>query len=266
MLCDVNQVPPPPQFGRWSAQQPERKKGVGLFIALLLAVAVHGALFWYLKKIEFFKSATGEVTEEQTYIVNTEDVEIPEVQPDATQTLPDFTTEREEIAELDEVLHQMQNQEIDMSPSVDAPEISISMSVPAKAGELEGALDNVILNTDSDTILEDIGTAITDNLLADQGQVVIKEGSMQGELLNQSELIDDKTLQGINGFASDGVMQGYTSLDSLLSMSNSKLAGTKTAIPSDLLFGYDSAELKVDARFGLMKLCLLYTSPSPRDA
>jgi len=156
-----------------------------------------------------------------------------------------------------EALAQLQNQDLDISTAIDAPEIAIDISTPAKAGDMDGALNDMILNTNTDIIIEDIGTAITDNSLAADGQIVIKEGAMKGELFDQKDLIDDKTLLGIGGIANDGVMKGYSSLDSMLSMSNLKLAGARTALPSDLLFEYDSAELKAGARFGLMKLGML---------
>ncbi len=249
-------TPPPVQINRWSANHSKEKRPFRFFLALILAIIFHVGLFAYLKKIEFFNTAPTK-SEEQTYLINTDSPEIPEIVPSQEQTLPEYAEAQEEIAELDELLVELHNQELDINISVEAPQVAINMSLPSKAGELEGALDDIILNTNTDTILEDIGTSIADNTLAAEGQLIIKEGSMQGELLDQRDLIDNTTLQGIGGLSDDGIMNGYSSLDSLLSMSESRLAGSRTALPSDLLYAYDSAELKSEARLGLMKLAMV---------
>ncbi len=255
-LLSVNQ-PPPAQINRWSTQRTKEKKPIWFLVALIFAVIFHLVLFWYLKKIEFFSKTEDNRPDEQTYVINTDSPEIPEVMPDTAQTLPDYSQAQEEVLELDEALSQLKNQDLDISTSIEAPTVAISMSLPAKAGELDGELNDLILNTNTEVIMEDLGTAISDENLAAEGQLVIKEGSMKGELLDQKDLIDNTSLQGVGGMSNDGVMKGYSSLDSLLSMSNVKLAGSKTALPSDLLFEYDSAELKAGARFGLMKLGML---------
>jgi hypothetical protein len=48
-----------------------------------------------------------------------------------------------------------------------------------------------------------------------------------------------------------------TSLDSLLDLPSNILLNKKTMLPSDLLFDFNSSELRESAKVGLMKLCLL---------
>lgn len=245
-----------PQINRWQSHRKKERRSYGFIFALIFAVVLHLALFAYLKRIEFFND-TANLEEEQIHIINTDTPEVPEVTPEATPTLPEYAEAPEEIAELDEILLEMKNQDLDINTSVEAPEIAVNMSLPAKAGDLQGTLDDIILNTNTDAILEDIGTAIADTSLAAEGQLVIQQGAMRGDILDQRDLIDDKALLGIEGLADDGILDGYSSLDSLLSMSNLSLDGSRTALPSDLLFEYDSAELKEEARLGLLKLGML---------
>lgn len=250
----------PPPINRWNSQDYNQRSYSGVIVALVLAIVFHAGLFWYLKKIEFFKPAQTEDFDTQEFFVDQvvlDDVaEIAPV-PETKQTIADFSEPEELIAELDDILPELKNQDIDIKTDIESPELSIEMSAPIKAGEEDGALDDILLSASSLNALEELGTGITDNTLADEGQIIIKQGSVEGELLDPNEVLDDAISKGLEGLSENGVMEGYNSLDELLSMSNINLAGARSALPSDLLFEYDSADLKSAARFGLMKLGML---------
>jgi hypothetical protein len=55
----------------------------------------------------------------------------------------------------------------------------------------------------------------------------------------------------------DGALDGIASLDDLLDLPPNILLGKKTLLPSDLLFEFNSSELRESAKVGLMKLALL---------
>jgi len=68
---------------------------------------------------------------------------------------------------------------------------------------------------------------------------------------------DDLIKRGANGKVEKGALDGVTSLDALLDLPPNILLGKKTMLPSDLLFEFNSAELRESAKVGLMKLALL---------
>lgn len=244
-------------ISRWNAQSKEDKKPWGIIIALLLAVAIHLALFIILQEMNFFKSRQGGEFEEyittDQVVLDTPVEDLPEVE----RTAPDLAETQETIAELDDILPELKNQDIDISTQVTEPEVSIQISTAAKMGDLDGVVDDILLSSSSVSPLDDLGTGMMNNTIAAEGQVVLEEGSIDGELLDPTEILDDSVLKGAGGSAIDGVLEGYSSLDALMSMSSVSLQGARTALPSDTLFEYDSADLKSAARFGLLKLCML---------
>jgi len=248
---------PHTQIDRWSSKKATQGKSSWLLFAFVIALIFHLGLFWYLKKIEFFSNKVPLPDVDEVYVINTDHPDFIEVIPENHQTIPDYSQENDIIEDIDVALAEIKNQDLDMRTDIDAPDITVSISLPSKAGDIDGSIDNLILNTHSELVLEDLGTALSDDTLADEGQIILKTGAMQGELLDQTDLIDNKTLLGSGGVSEDGLLKGYNSLDSLLSMSSIELDGSKTALPSDLLFEYDSAKLKRDARFGLIKLGML---------
>ena len=86
------------------------------------------------------------------------------------------------------------------------------------------------------------------------------------ELDPGNEQVDDSEIgnftealirKGANGKAKNGTLDGIASLDDLLGLPPNVLLGKKTMLPSDLLFDYNSSELRESAKGGLMKLGLL---------
>lgn len=261
MRVEVNE-PNTPSIDRWNSHDRDGRKSTGMIISLILAILLHVVLFIFLKKIEFFSQAksSNEIVLDDVIMDQVVLKEAPEVVPEATpQTVPDIT-EQEQVSELEDVLDDMKNQEIDIKTDIEAPELSIKMSMPAQMGELDGVLDDVLISASAITPLESIGSGVNSNDLAAEGQVVIDEGSIKGELLDADKILDNSALKGVGGFSNDGVMKGYSSLDELASMSSINLQGARSALPSDMLYDYDSAELKSVAKFGLNKLILLIDS------
>ncbi len=243
---------------RWNSQNRKERYPLGIIIALLLAISLHVALFLILKQLNFFKSAQSEY---ETGYINVEQVtinEIPEVAPEKVETPePDIAEVKSALTELDDVLAELKDVDLDIKADIKEPELSIQMSTPAKIGDESGFFDDILLSASSLTPLEEIGTGLANNSLADEGQIIIKEGSVTGEILDPNEILNNEALKGIGGLSKDGVMEGYSSLDDLMSMSTLNLQGARSALPSDLLFEYNSSELKSAAKFGLMKLGLL---------
>jgi len=246
-------------INRWSGKNSDKKRPLRVTLALLLAVFLHYQLFDFLRDRDFFSQFNQEVE------LNTEQVqidspveEVPELTPtEVDQTIPDFAEIQEEITDIDDILPELKNQDLDIRAEVKAPELSIKMSTPAKLGELDGVVDDIELSLDTQSLLDDLGEGTITDSIAAEGQVILEEGSVQGEVMNTDEIFDNKTLKGVGGLSTDGVMEGYSSLDALMSMSTINLQGARSALPSDLLFAFGSAELKTTARFGLMKLGML---------
>ena len=250
---------PPPPINRWNYRDQRDRKLSGALIALIITIILHLVLIVFLQRIHFFSKIIGsDEIETDEFYVDQVVLEEPEITPeDIPETLPDVAEQQESIQELDDVLASMKNQDIDISTQVQQPELAIKMSAPAKAGDLDGIIDDLVLSDSSLSLFDESDIDVTDNTLAADGQIILDLGSIEGELLEPTDVLDTEIAKGVGGLSSDGVTEGYSSLDELISMSDVNLQGARAALPSDLLYEYDSAALKSGARFGLMKLAML---------
>ena len=113
-------LPKSENFGRW----------VG--VAIVLAILLHVLLFFGLKNMTIVMDSIGEMLEIQTEpvrVVNVDDSKmIPEAKMETVET-PEVTGELLEEIEALEALPE--NTEIDMSPAIQEPDLTVKMEIPA---------------------------------------------------------------------------------------------------------------------------------------
>lgn len=234
--------------------------GWWVLLAVILAILVHAAALLALDKIPFI-AGIAESFEWESRPFNLEQVEV------MADPLPD-APEAEEVPkppedtaalleEIEDLLPELKNIDIDIAPDIEEPDVQIKMEKPALAGDQADELLEPVKAPDVQTKLEELGTS--DRLFKEvpAGRVIVEEGSVSGDIPDPDEFLRDAAERGGGGLSEDGLPEGYTGIGTLLKLGTGDLEKSRAALPSDLMFAYDSAELKSSARLGLMKLALL---------
>ena len=161
------------------------------------------------------------------------------------------------LTEIEELIPELDDSELDISPEISQPEVELSANIPLESGEEFGEVLEPVAAPRIDNVLDQIGK--TENFFPESSveQILVEEGSVRADIVDPDELLKDMRKQGSGGLSADGLPSGYASIDGLLNMATSELTRSRAALPSDLLFEYDSAELRETARLGLMKLAML---------
>ncbi|SHJ43739.1 OmpA family protein [Rubritalea squalenifaciens DSM 18772] len=239
-------LPKSENFGRW----------VG--VAIVLAILLHVLLFFGLKNMTIVMDSIGEMLEIQTEpvrVVNVDDSKmIPEAKMETVET-PEVTGELLEEIEALEALPE--NTEIDMSPAIQEPDLTVKMEIPAmKGSDLAESLDP-IAGPKFDESMSDLGRM--DDIIqpAAVGQVVVDPGEMSADIYDPDKFNEEMEKKGANGLADKGALDKFTPLSTMANMSGNALENATGMIGSDLLFDYNKATLRESARNSLLKVALL---------
>jgi outer membrane protein OmpA-like peptidoglycan-associated protein len=233
--------------------------GVWVGVALLVAIVLHAVAFLALGQI---KVALGfqEAEEIRTAPINVDQVEVLPPAMDDLAAQPEPTVLPDAAALLDEIdiLSQLpEDMELDITPDTIDPEFAITPQQPLP----EGVPQSIELDASSDfdllSELPEIGRTEQPLPIAAEGQVIIDPGEVTVADPSLDEFTAKILKQGAEGMAPAGSLDGVVTLDDLVGLPENVLVGKKTMLPSDLLFDYNSAELRESARVGLMKLALL---------
>ena len=108
-----------------------------------------------------------------------------------------------------------------------------------------------------DADLAELGREPVNIQPAELGQITVDPGAVQVDDSEIGKFTEDLIRKGANGKVENGTLDGVTSLDNLLDLPPNILLGKKTMLPSDLLFEFNSSDLRESAKIGLMKLGLL---------
>lgn len=237
--------------------------GLGYSFSVLLSVVVgvclFGGLFQGMKELKIWLGVI-EPVEIKSKAFNLEQVEISSEalpEPEDEVIVPENTDSSELLAEVEELIPELDDTELDISPEISQPEVALAASIPLDAGEDFGELLEPVAAPEVNHVLDQVGR--TENLFeeAATGQVMVEEGSVRADIVDPDEYLQDVSSQGSGGLSDDGLPSGYASIDGLLRMATGELSRSRAALPSDLLFEYDSAQLRETARLGLMKLAML---------
>jgi len=240
-------LPGPDNLGWWA--------GVAFFIAIIL----HVAAFFALGHIKIGLGFT-EGTEITTGPVQIEQVEI--LPPDRaldppeeiTPPPPDTHTLLEEI----DVLAKLpENTEMDLKPDINDPEFAVRLTNPALEGDPAGVVVDPAEGFDIDTALPELGRTPEPTPLAADSQIIVDPGAAVADDSALDRFAEDLLKKGAGGNAEAGTLDGVVTLDDMVGLPADVLVGKMTMLPSDLLFEYNSSELRESARVGMMKLAMI---------
>ena len=241
-------LPGPEHLGWWSA--------VAMLLSILLHVGVYCALD--RMKIALHFDAVHELSTNPINVRPTpvQPMDIQESAPLETVVTPpkDSATLLEEV---DLLAALPKNQPIDLKPEIQEAEYALQMKQPAMKGDPTAVAMEVSAGLEVDADLPEFGRQPEHLKPAEAGQVTVDPGAVPFDDNELGKFTDDVIKRGANGKVDKGAMNGIASLDDLLDLPPNILIGRKTMLPSDLLFEYNSAELRESAKVGLMKLALL---------
>lgn len=244
--------------GTSSFRLPENEgQGKWVLIAVLFAVLLHVGLLVGLSNIDVILPEFVEKKELRTQVVRVNPVDTADARPEITP--PEKPEIEEPVAvvppadELD-VLENLPEMEIDIKPDIET--IQVPKISSAAIGELEGESKEPMKATVFDPELPEMGK--TDDFFprADDSQVTVDPGARMAEKYDP-DAYTDALRKGAEGESEDGLLKGFTSLDKMANMDGNALLTSKALIGSDLLFEFNSAELKQSARVSLMKVAML---------
>ena len=234
--------------------------GWWVLVAVIFAILFHVIVLVALGKIPFLLEGS-EGEEIRTRAVNVQQVEVkPELEPvvpNAEEVPKPPEDASSLLTEVEELLPELQDIDIDVSPDIAEPDVAIKMEKPALAGEEAGDLLEPVRAPEVSAELDELGANEPVFTEVPDGRVVIEEGSVSADIPDPDEFLRDAAKRGAGGLSEEGLPEGYTGLGTLLKLGTGDLEKSRAALPSDLLYAYDSAELKDSARLGLMKLAIL---------
>lgn len=241
-------LPGPNHLGWWAA------------VAMLISILLHVVAFFALDqlKIAFDFQPPAEIS---THAIDVRQVEVRPMEnerslppEDLIQPPADTAALLDEIELLDVL---PKNQEIDIKPDIIEAQYAVQLQNPAKDGSPEATALEIAAGFEVDAELPDLGRQPESIRPAEIGQITVDPGAVQVDDSDIGKFTEDLIRKGANGKAENGTLDGVTSLDSLLDLPPNILLNKKTMLPSDLLFEFNSSELRESAKIGLMKLGLL---------
>ncbi len=237
------------------------KLGKWIWAAIMLAIIFHGVILIALKKIPVMLNRLDNARPE----LSSQPVKVDRVEFDA-ELLPDrgedvLEEPREDalalLDELDLLEIMPEDIEVDVSPTIESPEIVIEAQVPAASGSFLADSLEPVAAPDFTTDVPELGSTKDFFQIASEGQVIIDAGELKADVHDPDAFTEGLLKKGAEGLADEGAVEGYTSLADMQHLSGNALESSKAMIGSDLLFEYNSKELKQTARHSLLKVALL---------
>ena len=236
-----------------------RKFGSWILLAVSAAVVLHAIGLWALGRFNLLLELADFEWTSQTFQVSKIE-ELPEevVAPETETEEAEPPEEAEDLlTEIEELIPELDNTEIDIIPDLEKPKVSLEPLKPAKIGKEDGQLLEPLKAPEVQANLEEIGRNEPLFTEVPEGRVIIEEGRISADLPDPDSFLKDAAVRGANGLEENGLMKGYTELGRYLNFDVDQLDKGRAALPSDLLFEFNKAELKQNAKLGLMKLGML---------
>jgi outer membrane protein OmpA-like peptidoglycan-associated protein len=241
-------LPGPEHLGWWAA------------VAMLLSILLHVAVFLALDRMKIalrFEQAR----ELSTGPINVRQVEVRPMEAERAAPPEEVITPPKDASALLEEVDLLnalpKNQEIDIKPDIQEAEYALQMKNPALQGDPAAVAMEAAAGLEVDADLPEFGRQPEALKPAEVGQITVDPGAVQTEDDNLGKFTEDLIKRGAGGKTKEGALDGIASLDDLLALPPNVLLASKTMLPSDLLFEFNSAELRESAKVGLMKLALL---------
>jgi outer membrane protein OmpA-like peptidoglycan-associated protein len=241
-------LPGPDRLGWWAA------------VAMLLSVLLHVIVFFALDRMKIAFNFT-RAEELSTRPMAIHPVEIRSTPPERSQPPEETVKPTSDTAVLMEDIELMdilpEDSEIDIKPDVSEPEYALQMRNPAREGEPDALAMDISKGLDLASDLPELGRQPATIEPGDLGQIIVDPGAANRNDKELANFTNEMIRRGANGKSADGKLDGNSSLDDLLDLPPNLLLGKKTMLPSDLLFEFNSSDLRESAKIGLMKLGLL---------
>jgi len=244
--------------GRYQGSR-RRKFGFWVLLAVSAAVVIHAVGLWALGRFNLLLELADFEWTSQTFQVG-EIEELPEevVAPVAENEKIEPPKEAEDLlTEIEELIPELDDTEIDIVPDLEKPKVVLEPLKPAKIGEENGQLLEPLQAPEVQANLAELGRNEPIFTEVPEGRVIIEEGSISADIPDPDSFLKDAAVRGANGLEENGLMKGYTELGRYLNFDVDQLDKGRAALPSDLLFEFNRAELRQNARLGLMKLGML---------
>ena len=245
---DTYHLPGPDHLGGWAAA------------AVIASLLLHVVVFFALDRMKIALRYQ-QAREISTAPVDVRQVHIAREEPEDRATPEDLVVPPVDPASLLEEIDLLDmlpmDVDIDIAPDISEPEYALRMENPALMGDPEAIAMDVSSGIDVDSELLQMGQEVTELPPAAVGQLTIDPGAAAADDPELAKFTDDLLRQGADGKAREGALDGLASLDELLGLPPNTLVNKTTMLPSDLLFEFNSAELRENAKLGLMKLGLL---------
>jgi OmpA-OmpF porin, OOP family len=241
-------MPGPEHLGWWAG------------VAMLLSILLHVIVFFVLDHMKIALRFE-EAKELSTRPIDITQVEIRPMEDEQAPPPEDVIKPPVDAAALMDEVELLavlpKDTELDMRPDQQTAEYALQMENPAMEGDPQALAREVSAGMEVEADLPDFGRDSELIRPAEVGQLTVDPGSVQADDLDLGKFTDDLIKRGANGTVENGALDGITSLDNLLDLPPNVLLSKKTMLPSDLLFEFNSADLRESAKVGLMKLALL---------
>jgi outer membrane protein OmpA-like peptidoglycan-associated protein len=244
--------------GASSFRLPENEgQGRWVLAALLIAVLLHVVVFLGLSRIEILVPDAKQESELLTQVVRVNPVDFQDHRPEvvAPET-PEIAEPVEVVPPADELemLANLPDLDVDIKPEIE------TMQVPDISSAAAGALDQEMMepmtSPNFEPDLPEMGKTEDFFPRANDSQVTVDPGARLAEEYDPDQFTETMR-KGAEGESEDGLLKDFTSLDQMANMDGNALLTSKALIGSDLLFEFNSAELRQSARVSLMKVALL---------
>ena len=230
-----------------------------ILIAVILAIACHIVVLVAMKKMPIFFNNSGpdEIITQSVVVRNV--IEREYIEPAKEKPIKEITEPTETAKNLLEELEMLEeapeDMEIDLSPTVEEPEMFVPMESPAMAGDLDASAEDLTSGLEFSENIEDLGS--TDNFLVPAvGQITIDPGKQAADEFDPDKF-NTELAKGAGGDTREGVIEGFTPLAEMTRLSQSDLETAKGMIGSDLLYDFNKAILRDSAKNSLLKVVLI---------
>lgn len=247
--------------GASSFRLPENEgQGRWVVVALVIALLLHLLAFFGLSRIDVFMPEDPKESDLLTQVVRVNPVDFedhrPEVSSPETPETPEIQEPVAVVPPADELemLENMPDIDIDIKPEIEAMQVPDISS--AAAGKLDSEMLEPMKAPNFEPDLPEMGKTEDFFPRANDSQVTIDPGARMAEEYDP-DAFTETMRKGAEGEAEDGLLKNFTSLDKMANMDGNALLTSKALIGSDLLFEFNSSELRQSARVSLMKVALL---------
>lgn len=226
---------------------------------MLLSILLHVVVFFALDRMKIAIKFE-EAKELSTQSIDVRQVEVSPAEEIRSQPPEEVIVPPNDVASLLEDVDLLpllpENSDIDIKPAVSEAEYALKMENPAIEGDPEAIAMEASSNFEMEADLPEFGREPESIRPAEVGQLTVDPGAIAANDVEPSGT-DDLIKYGAGGKTAVGKIDGVTSLENMLELPPNLLLGSKTMLPSDLLFEFNRSELRESSKVGLMKLVLL---------